>query len=140
LDLPVLDVVSGVLMVAGCAMAIVGVLGWRRRLPRNRFAGVRTLATLRDDETFAVGNQVGAPLAIAAGAAALLGGAAALGAPAASTGWLLVGLSGVGAVGLALAGGVLGDRAASRVPVPSLGGCSGVCTGCTLVEGCTGGQ
>lgn len=135
-----LYVVSGVLVVAGFALVVVGVLGWRRRLPRNRFAGVRTPATLRDDETFAVGNQVGAPLAIAAGAVSLLGGLAAFGAPAATTGWVLVGVSGVGAVALVLAGGVLGDRAASRVAAPALGGCGGVCTGCTVVEGCTAGQ
>ncbi|MDQ3763452.1 MAG: hypothetical protein M3460_18035, partial [Actinomycetota bacterium] len=35
------------LLIAGVALLTVGLLGWRRRLPRNRFAGVRTPATLR---------------------------------------------------------------------------------------------
>ncbi|MDQ2710382.1 MAG: SdpI family protein [Actinomycetota bacterium] len=121
-------------------MVVVGVLGWRRLLPRNRVVGVRTAATLRDDETFAVGNQVGAPLGIAAGVVAALGGTAAIGAPSVAAAWVLAGVSGIGVVGFALLGGVLGDRAASRVPLPSPGGCTGVCTGCTMVEGCTAGS
>lgn len=128
----------GVLVVAGLALGVVGGLGWRRRLPRNRWAGVRTPAALRDDETFAVANQVSAPLIGAAGVVALVGGLAALGAPAA--GWVLVGVGGIGAAVLVLAGGLLGDRAASRVPAAALGGCGGVCTGCTIVEGCTAGR
>jgi uncharacterized membrane protein len=128
----------GALVVAGLALGVVGLLGWRRRLPRNRWAGVRTPAALRDDETFAVANQVSAPLLIAAGAVALVGGLTALGAP--TAGWVLAVVAGVGAVALTLAGGLLGDRAASRVPAPALGGCGGVCTGCTVVEGCTAGE
>jgi hypothetical protein len=119
---------------------VVGALGWRRQLPRNRFAGVRTAATLRDDETFAVGNQVGAPPTIAAGAVAVVAGAAAALAPSPLAGWVLAGLGFVGMLGLALVGGVLGDRAARLVePDSPPGGCAGVCTGCSLVEGCGGG-
>jgi hypothetical protein len=132
-------IVGALLVAAGVALVVVGWLGWRRRLPRNRFAGVRTAATLRDDETFAVGNQVGAPLGIAAGGVAVVGGAAMLAAPSAGAGWVLGGLSAAGVLVLSVAGGVLGDRAAARVPAPTLGGCGGVCTGCTVVEGCTAG-
>lgn len=136
-----LTVVGALMMVAGAALAIVGALGWRRRLPRNRVAGVRTPATLRDDETFAVGNQVSAPLTVTAGAVALVAGAAALVAPSGLAGWLLVALGSVGMLVFALVGGVLGDRAAALVaPTDTLGGCSGVCTGCSLVAGCTGAQ
>ena len=35
------------LVTAGVAQLAVGLLGWRQRLPRNRFAGIRTPATLR---------------------------------------------------------------------------------------------
>ena len=126
-------------MIGGLALAVVGVLCWRRRLPRNRFAGVRTVNTLRDEEAFAVGNQVGAPLSLAAGAVAVLGGLAALAAPVHGGGlavrMTLVVLTAAGAVVLTVTGGVLGDRAARRVPVPTLGGCSGVCAGCSLVDG-----
>jgi len=132
-------VVGGLLVLGGLGLAVVGVLGWRRRLPRNRWAGVRTVHTLRDEETFAVGNQVGAPLTMAAAAVAVLGGVAALaqhtsGAPARVT---LVVLAGVGALALTVAGGVLGDRVARRVPVPSFEGCTGTCAGCSLVDGCS---
>jgi uncharacterized membrane protein len=74
-------IVGVALITAGLAFAVVGVLGWYERLPQNRFAGVRTPATLRDDETFTMGNRVSAPLTIAAGAVATLGGIATMGSP-----------------------------------------------------------
>lgn len=125
-------------MAGGLALAVVGALGWRRRLPRNRFAGVRTVNTLRDEETFAVGNQVGAPLSLAAAAVAVLGGLAALATPTTPVRLTLIAVAALGSFALTVAGGVLGDRAARLVPMPTLGGCSGVCTGCSLVDGCGG--
>jgi hypothetical protein len=136
-----LTVVGVVMAAAGMALAVVGALGWRRRLPRNRFAGVRTAATLRDDETFAVGNQVSAPLTTTAGAVALVAGVAAVFAPSPLAGGVVAGLGLLGVLGLAVVGGVIGDRAAGLVPqVSAPGGCTGVCTGCSLVEGCGGGS
>lgn len=135
----VLTVLGVMMAVAGLALAVVGVLGWRRRLPRNRFAGVRTAATLRDDETFAVGNQVSAPLTVTAGVAGLVAATAAAFAPAAVTGWVLAGIGILAMLALMLVGGVLGDRAATlAAPVETLGGCTGVCMGCSLVAGCGG--
>jgi hypothetical protein len=129
-----LSVVAGLLVAAGAALGAVGVLGWRRRLPRNRFAGVRTVNTLRDDETFAVGNQVGAPPTIAAGAVAVLGGLAAFAAPASGGGLgprlTLVALATVGVLALTVIGGVLGDRAAGRVSTRTFAGGVGSCPGC----------
>jgi len=133
-----IQVGAGLLVAGGVALAVVGGLGWRRRLPRNRFAGVRTVNTLRDEETFAVGNQVAAPLSLAAGAVAVLGGLAALATPAGPLRLTLVLLALLGTLGLTVAGGVLGDRAAKLAPMPTLGGCDGVCTGCSLVDGCGG--
>jgi hypothetical protein len=129
-------VIAGLLVLGGLALAVVGILGWRRLLPRNRFAGVRTVNTLRDDETFAVGNQIGAPLSMAAGAVAVLGGLAVLATPSTAVRLTLIVLAALGGLVLAAIGGVLGDRAAKLVPVPTLGGCSGVCAGCSLVDGC----
>jgi hypothetical protein len=134
-----LAVIAGLLVLGGLALAVVGILGWRRRLPRNRFAGVRTVNTLRDDETFAVGNQIGAPLSMAAGAVAVLGGLAVLATPSTAVRLTLIVLAALGALVLTVVGGVLGDKAAKLVPVPTLGGCSGVCTGCSLVDGCGSG-
>lgn len=129
-------VVVALLILGGTALAVVGVLGWYRRLPRNRFAGVRTANTLRGDEAFAVANRVGAPLSAAGGAIAVLGGIAVLGAPSTPTGWTLAALAALGALGLTMSGGVLGDRAASRVVAPAATGCGGACPGCSIVEGC----
>ncbi|MDT7610809.1 MAG: hypothetical protein QOG96_5312, partial [Pseudonocardiales bacterium] len=52
----------------------------------------------------------------------------------------LIVLAALGALVLTAVGGVLGDRAAKLVPVPTLGGCSGVCAGCSLVDGCGSGD
>lgn len=127
-------VVAGVLVLGGAALAVIGVLGWRRLLPRNRFAGVRTVNTLRDDETFAVGNQVAAPLSIASGVVAVLGGVAVLAARSPAAEVTLVVVAVLGTITLTVAGGVLGDRAAKRVPVPAFTGCGGACACCMAAD------
>ncbi|MGH3985268.1 MAG: SdpI family protein [Pseudonocardiaceae bacterium] len=117
-----------VLLSAGGGLITVGVLGWRQRLPRNRFAGVRTPATLRSDAAFIAANRVAALPVLAAGAVCAAGGGLALGAD----GWALtviVAVAGAGAVGLLLAGGLLGHRVAAAIPAPT-GGCAGcTCSG-----------
>jgi uncharacterized membrane protein len=116
-----------VLLIAAAALLTVGLLGWRRRLPRNRFAGIRTPATLRSDAAFSAANRVAAPSVVAAGAVCAAGGALALsaGGPALA---VIVAVAGTGAVGLLLAGGLLGHRVASAVPPPT-GGCAGCACG-----------
>lgn len=102
-----------VLVVAGIAVATVGVLGRIGRLPRNRLAGVRTAATLRSDEAFAVGNRAAAPATVLGGAAGIAGGVAgALLTPPDRAGCILVGA--VAMAALAVIGGVQGSRAAER--------------------------
>ncbi len=121
-----------VLLAAGAALLMVGVLGWRQRLPRNRFAGIRTPATLRSDAAFSAANRVAAPPVLAAGAICTAGGALAFGTDGPVLA-VIVGLAGVGAIGLLLAGGLLGHRVAAAIPPPS-GGCAGcACSG----GGCT---
>jgi uncharacterized membrane protein len=137
-----ITVVAAVTVIGGVALIVVSLLGWQRRLPRNRFAGVRTVASLRDEETFAVANRVGAPLSASAGAVAILGGVAtgirSVATPDAGVAGpvtVLV-LAAIGTAALTVAGGVLGDRAARAVPMAT-NGCDGVCAGCSLVEGCS---
>ncbi|HKS51293.1 MAG TPA: SdpI family protein [Pseudonocardiaceae bacterium] len=116
-----------VLVIAGVALLTVGLLGWRQRLPRNRFAGIRTPATLRSDAAFIVANRVAAPPVLAAGALCAVGGGLVLG----STGpalMMIVSVTGAGVVGLLLAGGLLGHRAATAMP-PRPAGCA-ECTCC----------
>jgi SdpI/YhfL family protein len=124
-------------LVVGLALAAVGTLGFLERLPRNRFVGVRTPATLRDDETFRVGNKVaGLPVAVGGGVG-VAGGAVALTLTgAAALVVALVALAGLAVI--ATAGGVLGHRAAEAVPEPEPelpAGCAGCqCGGCGIAK------
>jgi hypothetical protein len=124
-------------LVVGLVVAAVGVLGFLERLPRNRFGGVRTPATLRDDETFRVGNKVaGLPVAVG-GAVGVVSGAVAF--AMSGAGLVVTCVVGfVGMVAIAAAGGVLGHRAAEAVPEPAPelpAGCKGcACGGCELTK------
>ncbi len=69
-------VLAALLLLTGLALVTVAALGARARLPRNRFAGVRTRASLHSGPAFVAANRVAAPLLGAAGAIALVGGAA----------------------------------------------------------------
>lgn len=127
-------VVALVPLLVGLVVASVGALGFAERLPRNRFGGVRTPATLRDDETFRVGNKVaGLPIAVG-GAVGIVGGGVAL--AMSGTGAIIVtaALALLGMLVIAGAGGVLGHRAAEAVPEPEPelpAGCKGCqCGGC----------
>ena len=105
---------GAVLLLAGVALVVVGTLGWRGRLPRNRFAGVRTAATMRSPEAFAVANRVAGPPTVAAGAVLALGGGftvAATGPPAA----VVAAVCTVSGFALVVAGGLLGHRSAGAL-------------------------
>ncbi len=127
---------GALLVLAGVALLTIAVLGARGRLPRNRWAGVRTAATLRSDAAFALANRVAAAPVGAAGAVAAVGGAVV----AAGTGAVppvVLGVTVVGLLVLAGLGGMLGDRAAQRVPAAAPpAACAGTCAGCDLVAGC----
>jgi hypothetical protein len=130
-------------LAVGLVVGSVGVLGFLERLPRNRFGGVRTPATLRDDETFRVGNKVaGLPIAVA-GLVGVLGGAAAFAMSNPAAVVVTVVLAVLGTLVIAAAGGVLGHRAAAAVPArePELpAGCKGCqCGGCAIA-GAKGGS
>ncbi|WP_433870709.1 SdpI family protein [Saccharopolyspora sp. CA-218241] len=60
-------ILCALLLVGGIALLYVGLRGWRGRLARNRFVGVRTPAALRGEEAFALANRVAAPANIAGG-------------------------------------------------------------------------
>ncbi len=126
-------IVGCLLVLVGVALVTIAVLGARGRLPRNRWAGVRTAATLASDAAFALAQRVAAAPLGAAGAVAVVGGVVVVaGAP-----LVVLAVTAVAVLVLAGLGGMLGDRAAARVrpePVPSA--CGGVCAGCDLVAGC----
>jgi hypothetical protein len=124
-------------LVVGLVVAVVGVLGWLERLPRNRFAGVRTPATLRDDRAFRVANKVAGPPLTAAGLVGIASGAMGF-----AAGLVVVLVGFVGMIGIAVAGGVLGHRSAEALPdeKPELPeGCKGcACGGCDLAAAAKG--
>lgn len=111
---PVRLLLGAVLTAAGLALLCVGVLGWRGLLPRNRFAGVRTPASLRSDAAFLAANRVAAPPLVAAAVVTTTGGALCFGVTGGALA-VVAGVTGAGALALVLAGGLLGDRAARAV-------------------------
>lgn len=131
-------VLGSLLVLAGLALLAIAALGIRRRLPRNRWVGVRTAATLRSNAAFTVANQVAAAPLAAAGTVAAAGGVALLAGADGGLAWALLAVSLTGATVLAGIGGVAGDRAASAVqPAPlEPSPCAGSCAGCDLVAGC----
>ncbi|WP_018684269.1 SdpI family protein [Actinokineospora enzanensis] len=124
-------------LVAGLPLLAIGFLGLTERLPRNRFGGVRTPATLRSDEAFRVGNKVAGLPTLVAGLVGVLG--AAVGFTLSGTGAVLTvsAIALVGLVAITLGGGVLGHRAAAAVPEPKPelpAGCAGCqCGGCGVL-------
>lgn len=102
-------------LACGAMVAVVGVLGWRGRLPRNRLAGIRTPATMASDEAFEAANRAGGLLISLGGSTAVLGGVASLtlhAVHADAAAWICA-LGGVLVMAvLAVVGGVVGVRAA----------------------------
>lgn len=155
--LPLRLVAGSLLVAAGLALLVVALLGARSRLRRNRFAGVRTAATLRSDAAFTLANRAAAmpigaagvvaaaggsfllasgPLASGPLASGLLAGVLARGPE--SVGWVVLTVTVVGSLVLTGLGGVVGDRVAAdltaRAPEPPA--CGGACGGCDLAAGC----
>jgi hypothetical protein len=122
----------------GLTLLVVAALGARSQLPKNGWLGVRTAATMRTDEAFALANRVAAVPLGAAGAITMVGGAALLAGLDGPLAWVVLGISVLGCLVLAGIGGTVGDRAAAAVPRPAARpeSCSGQCAGCVLVDGC----
>lgn len=125
----VVVVVALLPILAGLLVAAGGYLGWSGKLSRNRGTGVRTSATMRSDEAFALGNRVAGLPTMAAGAIGVVAGLAAFAMPT-DVGAIVAALIGAaGLVGLVAAGGVLGHRAADTVPEQPAAGCGGCACG-----------
>jgi uncharacterized membrane protein len=127
---PASTLIGAVLLAAGATLFTVGSLSWRRRLPRNRFAGVRTPATLRSEAAFRVANRVAAPSMLASGVICAAGGALSFGTDV-RTLTVIATVVGAGTIGLLLAGGLLGHRVAAAMPPPT-----GPCGHCACRSGC----
>lgn len=120
-----------VLAVLLVALATVGLLG---KLPRNRWLGIRTEATLRDDATFRAANQVAAPTQVAGGIALLLGGITSFKFDGAA-GIIVIIVALVAALVLLALGASLGIRTAAAMP-DDTGACGSSCGTCSLSGSC----
>nr|WP_232328010.1 SdpI family protein [Kibdelosporangium sp. MJ126-NF4]CEL15987.1 hypothetical protein [Kibdelosporangium sp. MJ126-NF4]CTQ93911.1 hypothetical protein [Kibdelosporangium sp. MJ126-NF4] len=129
-------IVGIVLVVIGLAVSVTGILGLRERLPLNRYAGVRTSASMRDADTFRVANKVAGLPWVVAGVVGVLGGA--LWMVLETGGLVAVVLSTGGMLVIASAGGVIGHKAALAVPEPEPelpAGCAGcACGNCGVAK------
>lgn len=122
-----MSVVSIVVAVCVFALAlvwlVVGVSGLAGKLPRNRYFGVRTDATMASGEAFTLANRIAAPGTLGAALILAAGGALTL---AVDSGWSIVfGLVAL-AVGILLVGAVSGYavRAVDAVAPADDAGCS----------------
>lgn len=136
-----LRLVLGVLFVlVGVALLGVALLGARSRLPRNRWAGVRTARTLESTAAWVSANRVAAPPLGAAAAICLVAGVMLVAGPPAALAWVVTGVGVVGGLALTGVGGALGDRAAQLETASRTeeqpAACTGSCAGCDLVAGC----
>lgn len=106
------------LTLAGAGVLVLAGLGLSGKLARNRFVGIRTSASMRDEDAFRVANRVAGPPLLAAGFAMVAVGVLLplLDGAVMRTLATLAGL--VAAVVLNIAGGMLGHRAATALPVP----------------------
>lgn len=130
-------IIGTLLVLVGLALLAVAVLGARGRLPRNRWAGVRTPASLRSDAAFRIANRVAAAPLGAAGGVGVAGGVVTLVGPVGAVSVVVVAVAGLGVVVLGGVGGMLGQRAATALPEPvASAACAGACAGCDLVAGC----
>lgn len=124
------------LVAAGAALLLLGWSSLQGKLPPNRYVGVRTVATLRSDQAFQIGNRVAGPGLVAAGAVALLTGASLPLLPSPGSVVLVAAIGGVGAFTLMTVGGVAGHRAAAALPEPAPAGCAGCTGGCSSLTRC----
>ena len=126
--------VSVVVLIVGLSFAVVGALGLRGALRRNRFFGVRTEAAMRSDEAFTLANRVSGLPTVVAGLVGILGSATSLALH--SIVPLIVGV--VGMLAIVVAGAATGTKAADALPEPEPtlpAGCAGcACGGCSLVK------
>lgn len=129
-------IVSVVLFVLALVVGAVAALSLLGRLPRNRFAGVRSPEAMRDDETFVLANRVAGPTTAASALVLAIGGVAALALNGiAAVVGVVVALA--AALFIAAAGGSIGARAAAAVPAPAeADGCGQSCISCSLKDAC----
>ncbi|WP_137722916.1 SdpI family protein [Prescottella subtropica] len=126
-------IVAVLLFVAALAFGALGVAGLTGKLSRNRWLGIRTPQSLRDDETFALANKVASPSLFGAASVLVIGGIATFVLPTVA-GVIATVFVLAAALFIAATGGALGSKAAGALPDTS--GCGTSCGSCSLQGMC----
>lgn len=128
-------IVAVLLFVLALVVGAVGVAALTGKLPRNRWAGVRTTESLRDDDTFAMANKVAAPSILGAAVLLVAGGVAVLTLPTAAAVIAIVVTVGAALI-TAGAGGSIAARVAAAAKPADDAGCGTSCGACSLRGAC----
>ncbi|MCR8693188.1 SdpI family protein [Rhodococcus sp. BUPNP1] len=128
-------IVAVLLFVLALVVGAVGVAALTGKLPRNRWAGVRTPDALRDDDAFALANKVAAPSMLGSAVLLALGGVASLTLPTVA-GIIAVVVTVVAALITAGAGGSVAARVAAATKPEETAGCGTSCGACSLRGAC----
>ncbi|MGW5322368.1 MULTISPECIES: SdpI family protein [Rhodococcus] len=128
-------IVAVLLFVLALVVGAVGVAALTGKLPRNRWAGVRTPDALRDDAAFALANKVAAPSMLGSAVLLALGGVASLTLPTVA-GIIAVVVTVVAALITAGAGGSVAARVAAATKPEETAGCGTSCGACSLRGAC----
>ncbi|APE11194.1 hypothetical protein BO226_19965 [Rhodococcus sp. 2G] len=128
-------IVAVLLFVLVLVVGAVGVAALTGKLPRNRWAGVRTPDALRDDEAFALANKVAAPSMLGSAVLLALGGVASLTLPTVA-GIIAVVVTVMAALITAGAGGSVAARVAAATKPEETAGCGTSCGACSLRGAC----
>lgn len=113
---PLVVAVAVVLALSGAVMLAVAWASWAQKLPRNRFAGVRTPATMRSEEAFKLANKIAAPGIAAGGLVLALTAVGVLALPAAWGASVAVALGAVVSLVPVGYGAYIGNKAAGKLP------------------------
>ncbi|WP_367135306.1 SdpI family protein [Saccharothrix sp. HUAS TT1] len=105
-----------ILALGGVVVGVVGYLGLTERLPRNRFAGLRTPATMSSDTAFRAANKAAGLPTVVGGGIAVIGAVVAWFAPTDGALLAVVIATGVGMLPPLVLGVVRGSRAAREDP------------------------
>ncbi|WP_371053434.1 SdpI family protein [Rhodococcus gordoniae] len=128
-------IVAVLLFVLALVVGAVGVAALTGKLPRNRWAGVRTPESLRDDAAFALANKVAAPSMLGSAVLLAVGAVASLTLPTVA-GIIAVVVTAVAALITAGAGGSVAARVAAATKPEETAGCGTSCGACSLRGAC----
>ncbi|MFX1759044.1 SdpI family protein [Rhodococcus sp. As11] len=128
-------IVAVLLFVLALVVGAVGVAALTGKLPRNRWAGVRTPESLRDDAAFALANKVAAPSMLGSAVLLAVGAVASLTLPTVA-GIIAVVVTVVAALITAGAGGSVAARVAAATKPEETAGCGTSCGACSLRGAC----